>query len=91
MTNSDPLLEPLQLKHLQLRNRILSTAHEPAYAHDGMPEERYRRYHVEKTKGSIALTMTAGSAVVSRDSCSGSAMRYQGVTSMPPFMTPSDY
>ena len=28
---SDPLLEPFQLKHLRLRNRIMSTSHEPAY------------------------------------------------------------
>ena len=33
-----------------------------------MPKDRYRLYHVEKAKGGIALTMTAGSAVVSRDS-----------------------
>lgn len=33
-----------------------------------MPCERYRLYHVEKAKGGIALTMTAGSASVSRDS-----------------------
>ena len=68
MTSTDPLLQPFQLKHLRLRNRLMSTAHEPAYSHDGMPKERYRRYHVEKAKGGLALTMTAGSAVVSRDS-----------------------
>jgi len=66
--SSDPLLQPYQLKHLTLRNRILSTAHEPAYSEDGMPKERYRLYHAEKAKGGIALTMTAGSAVVGRDS-----------------------
>ncbi|HEX3982739.1 MAG TPA: NADH:flavin oxidoreductase [Acidisoma sp.] len=64
----DPLLQPFQLKHLTLRNRVMSTAHEPAYSEDGMPKERYRLYHVEKARGGIALTMTAGSAVVSRDS-----------------------
>ncbi len=64
----DPLLQPFQLKHLTLRNRLMSTSHEPAYSEDGMPKERYRRYHAEKAKGGIALTMTAGSAVVSRDS-----------------------
>lgn len=64
----DPLLQPYRLKHLTLRNRILSTAHEPAYSEDGLPKERYRLYHAEKAKGGIALTMTAGSAVVSRDS-----------------------
>ena len=64
----DALLQPFQLKHLTLRNRVMSTAHEPAYSEDGMPKDRYRLYHVEKAKGGIALTMTAGSAVVSPDS-----------------------
>jgi hypothetical protein len=57
-----------RLKHLVLKNRLMSTAHEPNYAEDGLPKDRYRLYHVEKAKGGIALTMTAGSAVVSRDS-----------------------
>ena len=65
---NDPILQPFQLKHLTLKNRIMSTSHEPAYAEDGMPKERYRLYHAEKARGGIALTMTAGSAVVSRDS-----------------------
>ncbi|MGE0210222.1 MAG: FAD-dependent oxidoreductase [Parvibaculaceae bacterium] len=65
---NDPLLQPYQLKHLTLRNRIMSTSHEPNYHEDGMPKDRYRLYHVEKAKGGIALTMTAGSAIVSRDS-----------------------
>ena len=68
MTKIDPLLQPYHLKHLTLRNRIMSTAHEPAYSEDGMPKDRYRLYHVEKAKGGIALTMTAGSALVSEDS-----------------------
>ncbi|MGI9482593.1 MAG: FAD-dependent oxidoreductase [Hyphomicrobiales bacterium] len=68
MASSDPLLQPYQLKHLTLRNRFMSTAHEPNYHHDGMPKEQYRLYHVEKAKGGIALTMTAGSAIVSPDS-----------------------
>ncbi|HXW27109.1 MAG TPA: NADH:flavin oxidoreductase [Xanthobacteraceae bacterium] len=64
----DPLLQPYRLKHLVMRNRLMSTAHEPFYSEDGMPKDRYRLYHVEKAKGGIALTMTAGSAVVSADS-----------------------
>ncbi len=64
----DPLLQPYAIKHLELRNRIFSSAHEPAYSDNGMPTDRYRLYHVEKAKGGIALTMTAGGAVVSRDS-----------------------
>ena len=66
--SNDPLLQPFQLKHLTLRNRIMITSHEPAYPEDGMPKERYRAYHEERAKAGIALTMTAGSAAVSRDS-----------------------
>ena len=66
--SSDPLLQPYQLKHLTLRNRIMITAHEPAYPEDGMPKGRYRAYHAERARGGVALTMTAGSAAVSRDS-----------------------
>ncbi len=65
---TDPLLQPYHLKHLTLKNRVMSTAHEPAYSEDGLPKERYRLYHAEKAKGGMALTMTAGSALVSRDS-----------------------
>ena len=65
---TDPLLQPYRLKHLTLRNRVMSTAHEPAYSENGMPKARYRLYHQEKARGGVALTMTAGSAVVSRDS-----------------------
>ena len=65
---NDPLLQPYQLKHLTLRNRIIVTAHEPAYPEDGMPKERYRAYTVERARGGVAMTMTAGSAAVSKDS-----------------------
>lgn len=64
----DPLLTPFQLKHLTLKNRIMITSHEPAYPEDGMPKARYRAYHEERAKAGVALTMTAGSAVVSKDS-----------------------
>lgn len=66
--SKDPLLQPYQLKHLTLRNRIMMTSHEPAYPEDGMPKDRYRAYHVERAKGGVAMTMTAGSAAVSKDS-----------------------
>ncbi len=68
MTTRDPLLQPFQLRHLTLKNRVMSTSHEPAYSEEGMPKDRYRLYHREKAKGGLALTMTAGSAIVSPDS-----------------------
>jgi hypothetical protein len=66
--STDPLLQPFKLKHLTLRNRIMTTSHEPAYPQDGMPKERYAAYHAERAKAGVALAMTAGSAAVSRDS-----------------------
>ena len=66
--SSDPLLQPYKIKNLTLRNRIITTSHEPAYPVDGMPKDLYRAYHVERAKAGVALTMTAGSAAVSRDS-----------------------
>lgn len=66
--SNDPLLQPLKIRHLTLRNRIMITAHEPAYPEDGMPKARYRAYHAERARAGVALTMTAGSAAVSKDS-----------------------
>lgn len=66
--SNDPLLQPFKLKHLTLRNRIMTTSHEPAYPEDGMPKERYAAYHAERAKAGVALAMTAGSAAVSKDS-----------------------
>ena len=68
MMSNDPLLQPYQLKHLTLKNRIMTTSHEPAYPEDGMPKERYAAYHEERAKAGVALAMTAGSAAVSKDS-----------------------
>ena len=66
--SNDPLLQPYQLAHLTLRNRIITTSHEPAYGDDGMPKDRYRLYHLARAKAGVAMVMTAGSASVSRDS-----------------------
>ena len=67
-SSSTHFLQPFQLKNLTLRNRVVSTSHEPSYTEDGMPKRRYRLYHEEKAKGGIGLTMMGGSAVVAPDS-----------------------
>jgi 2,4-dienoyl-CoA reductase-like NADH-dependent reductase (Old Yellow Enzyme family) len=66
--SADPLLQPFELRGVTFRNRLMSTAHEPAYTEEGMPKKRYRLYHAEKAKGGIALTMIGGSSVVAPDS-----------------------
>ena len=65
---SDPLFAPFTIKKVTLRNRIVSTSHEPAYGEDGLPKDRYRAYHREKARGGVGLTMMGGSALVSPDS-----------------------
>jgi 2,4-dienoyl-CoA reductase-like NADH-dependent reductase (Old Yellow Enzyme family) len=78
MTATDPLLQPFRLKALTLRNRIMSTSHEPAYAEDGKPKLRYQLYHEEKAKGGIALSMFGGSTNVAPDSPSVFGQLYAG-------------
>lgn len=59
----DPLLQPLTLRQVTLKNRILSTGHEPTYSIDGMPADRYLRYQVEKARGGIGLSILGASVV----------------------------
>src|SRR5688572_18166798 len=65
---TDPLLQPLHLRKLVLKNRVLSTAHAPAYVEDGLPQLRYQLYHEEKAKGGLALTMFGGSSTIAPES-----------------------
>jgi 2,4-dienoyl-CoA reductase-like NADH-dependent reductase (Old Yellow Enzyme family) len=64
----DPLFQPLRIRHLTLKNRIMSTSHASGMDDDAMPAERYQRYHEEKAKGGLALTMFGGSSNVAPDS-----------------------
>ncbi len=67
-SSKDPLLQPFLLKGLKLRNRIISTSHASNVDDGGLPLERYVRYHEEKARGGLALTMIGGSAMTSPDS-----------------------
>ncbi len=68
MSSKDPLLQPFELKHLRLKNRVMSTSHSPGYVEDGLPQQRYQLYHEEKAKGGLALTMFGGSSNIAPDS-----------------------
>jgi len=74
MISADPLLQAFSLRHLTLKNRIMSTSHTMLYAVDGAPQERYQLYHEEKARGGIALTMFGGSSNVSADSATASGV-----------------
>lgn len=68
---SDPLLTSFRIKGVAFRNRVMSTSHAATLDDAGIPGERYQRYHEEKAKGGIALTMFGGSSMVSPDSSWG--------------------
>ncbi len=82
---NDPLLQSFQLKHLTLKNRVISTSHEPAYSEDGLPKERYQRYHEEKAKGGIGLTMFGGGTLVAPDSPAAYGNLYAGDNQIVPY------
>lgn len=65
---ADPLLQPLHIKGLRLKNRIMSTSHASTMDDGGLPKERYQAYHEAKAAGGIALTMFGGSSMVDQDS-----------------------
>ena len=64
----DPLLQPLRIKHVTFKNRVMSTSHACGLEEGGMPTERYQLYHEAKARGGIALTMFGGSSNVAPDS-----------------------
>ncbi len=58
------LFTPLQLRHVTVKNRIVTSAHADALAEDGVPTEKARRYYEQKAKGGVGLLMCFGSAGV---------------------------
>ena len=65
MTPYSALFTPLAIKHLEIRNRLLSTSHSPGYAVGGRITERYLRYQEEKARGGVGLTQFGGATAVS--------------------------
>ncbi|PRX18851.1 hypothetical protein B0G75_14025 [Paraburkholderia sp. BL18I3N2] len=67
MNQYPALFQPLKIKGVTIRNRVFSTGHAPMYAANGVPTERYLRYHQEKAKGGIGLTIFGGATSVAPD------------------------
>lgn len=65
---TDPLLQPFTLRNVTFRNRIMSTSHSEGFSDKGMPKEPLQRYHEEKARGGIGLTMFGGSSNIAPDS-----------------------
>ena len=58
------LFTQIRVGNVTLRNRIASTAHVPGFAERGYPTDQYCRYHAEKARGGVGLTITGGSTSV---------------------------
>ncbi len=49
------LFQPLQLRHVTLRNRVVFGAHTANMAVDGLPGERHLGYYLERARGGAAM------------------------------------
>ncbi len=65
MGSFDILFSPLQIKHVTVRNRFLSTSHAPGYADHGNMTKRYIAYETEKAIGGVGLVQFGGATAVS--------------------------
>jgi 2,4-dienoyl-CoA reductase-like NADH-dependent reductase (Old Yellow Enzyme family) len=83
--NTDPLLQPFKLKHLTLKNRVMSTSHLCGLHEGGFPQAAYQAYHEEKARGGLGLTMFGGSSAVSGDSLWAAGQINVGTDDVIPF------
>ena len=52
----DALLSPLRLGPVELRNRIVSTAHQTTLVHDHLPTDDFLAYHEARARGGEAIS-----------------------------------
>ena len=84
---NDPLLKPFSIRHITFRNRVMSTSHACGLEEDGgLPGETYQRYHLEKAKGGLGLTMFGGSSYVDADSTWKSAQLNMSTDRIIPYL-----
>ncbi len=57
------LLSPLQIGPIEVRNRVLISAHVPGFAKDNKPAEQYIAYHRNYAKNGVGLQITGGTPV----------------------------
>ncbi len=85
-STNDPLLQTLKIRHVEFRNRIMSTSHACGLQNnEGYPADAYQAYHEEKAKGGLALTMFGGSSNISPDSPNVFGQLYVGDDGVVPY------
>jgi 2,4-dienoyl-CoA reductase-like NADH-dependent reductase (Old Yellow Enzyme family)/thioredoxin reductase len=59
----DALLSPLELGPVELRNRIVSTAHQTTLVHEHLPTDDFVAYHEARARGGVGLIVVEATAV----------------------------
>jgi 2,4-dienoyl-CoA reductase-like NADH-dependent reductase (Old Yellow Enzyme family)/thioredoxin reductase len=59
----DALLSPLLVGPVQLRNRIVSTAHQTTLVHEHLPTDDFVAYHEARARGGVGLIVLEATAV----------------------------
>lgn len=57
------IFSPLQVGPIELRSRVLITAHVPRLADDNIPGPRYAEYHRVRARGGAGMQLTGGTPV----------------------------
>lgn len=57
------LFSPLALGPVELRNRVVSTAHQTTLVHDHLPTDDFVAYHEARARGGVALIVLEAAAV----------------------------
>src|SRR2546428_5148472 len=82
------LFSPFPVRGFVLKNRIVSTSHDAHFGVNGLPTDRYVRYHVEKAKGGAAMVQAFGTTSVHPTSPGGSGnINNWDDSIIPPFRT----
>ena len=63
MTALEHLFTPLMLGPVELRNRIVSTAHQTTLVHDHLPSDDFVAYHEARARGGVGLIVLEATAV----------------------------
>ncbi len=63
MSNLEVLFSPVTIGTTELKNRILSTAHQTNHVHDGIPTSAMTAYHEARAKGGVGLIILEAAAV----------------------------
>ena len=63
MMNNMKLFEPIEINHLQLKNRVIMPAMNLGYTHDGTVNQRLIEFYHQRAQGGAGLIMIGGTAI----------------------------